>query len=133
MLQADGSWVEFPAVWGARYFLNGFGIQDHYWAPTFNRSNVRLFDTGSGTWKVTYFSMPNYATGIWTGGPEGADIVLEQPGKTRDGKPRGSRLTFHEISADAFEWKGETLVDSGSRTTWTSSCRRRGNKTTPSQ
>ena len=28
---ADGSWNEFWAIWNARYFLNGFGIQDVCW------------------------------------------------------------------------------------------------------
>ncbi len=113
--QGDGSRLRFRAIWNARYFLNGFGIQDEYWTPRFFTSNLRIFDPASGRWQVTFFRMPGYQSGVWQGGKEGETMVMRQGGKTS-----GPGLTFHDISADGFEWHS-----GGDDPSWTSSCLRR--------
>ncbi len=112
--QQDGSWNRFPAVWNAYYFLNGHGIQDKYWAPTFSTSNLRIFDPKKGKWMVTFFKMPGYQSGVWEGVQEDETMVMRQGGKTT-----GSGLTFYNITEDGFDWR------SGDNPNWKSSCRRR--------
>jgi len=112
--QQDGSWLEFHAVWNAYYFLNGHGIQDKYWAPTFSTSNLRIFDATKGKWMVTFFKMPGYQSSVWEGVQEGDTMVMRQGGRTT-----GSGLTFYNISEEGFDWK------SGDNPSWKSSCKRR--------
>lgn len=112
--QQDGSWVSFPAVWNAYYFLNGHGIQDKYWAPTFSTSNIRIFDPQKSRWMVTFFRMPGYQSGVWEGVQEGDTMVMRPGGQTT-----GSGLTFYHITPDGFDWR------SGDDPVWKSSCTRR--------
>ena len=113
--QADGSILRFSAIWNAKYFLNGMGIQDEYWTPTFYTSNIRIFDPAEGKWKVTFFRMPGYFSGVWEGGWEGDRMELRP-----SGNPNGPPLLFHHITSAGYEWQ------SGAQNPgWTSSCTRR--------
>ena len=114
--QRDGSRLRFSAIWNAHYFLNGFGIQDEYWTPTFYTSNIRIYDPDSGQWQVTFFRMPGYQSGVWQGNKEGDTMVMRNGGRTT-----GPGLTFYNISADGFDWHS-----GGNDPGWTSSCKRRG-------
>lgn len=111
LARQDGSRSEFPAVWNARYFLNGMGIIDEYWSPTFATSNVRIYDPQAGKWMVTFFRMPGYGSGVWTGGEEGDSMIMRQAGSQ-------GYLEFYDITEDGFKW--HTSNDS-----WTSQCTRR--------
>lgn len=125
---ADGSWNEFWAIWNARYFLNGFGIQDVYWNPRFSTSNLRIFDPKAGCWKVTFFKMPGYASGVWEGKKEGEKIVLQNQPRGPEGQKRVSRLTFSNIRADGYDWVAETVIKGDKenpRAGWRASCQRR--------
>lgn len=116
-----GKWAAFPAVWNARYFLNGHAIQDQYWSPAFYTSNMRIYDAGEKKWRVTFFRMPGYASGVWSGAREGKNLIMRQ-----GTKEKGTRLTFSEITEDGFQWRGESLTAEGKATVfWKSSCRRR--------
>ena len=113
--QGDGSRLRFKAIWNARYFLNGFGIQDEYWTPTFFTSNIRIFDPDAGRWKITFFRMPGYQSGVWEGGQEGDSMVFRSGGRTS-----GPGLTFYNIRAGGFDWNS-----GGDDPGWTSTCTRR--------
>ena len=122
----NGQFRETQAIWNGAYFLNGYGIQDQYWANGLMTSNIRMYDARDGLWKVTFFSAPNYSTGTWVGGKEGDDMVLRRETELPDGRIRVGRLTFHDISDNGFEWKAETVMDGEvTATNWTSSCKRR--------
>lgn len=116
----DGKWVKFPAIWNAKYFLNGHGIQDQYWSPRFSTSNIRIFDEKEKKWKVTFFRMPGYNSGVWSGVREGENLLMRQG----DDK-KGTRLTFSSITKDGFEWVGESMADGKANAFWKSSCKRR--------
>ncbi len=113
--QQDGSKLRFRAIWNARYFLNGYGIQDEYWTPRFFTSNIRIYDPDADKWKVTFFRMPGYQSGVWEGGKEGKEMKMRSGGRTS-----GPALTFHNITPDSFAWKS-----GGEDPGWTSSCVRR--------
>lgn len=113
--QGDGSRLRFKAIWNARYFLNGFGIQDEYWTPTFFTSNIRIFDVDAERWKITFFRMPGYQSGVWEGGKEGDSMVFRSGGRTS-----GPGLTFYNIREGGFDWKS-----GGDDPGWTSTCIRR--------
>ncbi|MEZ5429079.1 MAG: hypothetical protein R2747_22725 [Pyrinomonadaceae bacterium] len=116
----DGKWAKFPAIWNARYFLNGHGIQDSYWSPTFSTSNIRIYDAREKKWKVTFFRMPGNGTGLWTGVKEGGNLVMRQ-----GTDEKGSRLTFSKITENGFQWTGESMTEGVAKPFWKSSCRRR--------
>lgn len=116
----DGKWYDMKVMRRAAYILNGHAIQDQNWLPIFNTSNMRMFDTKEKKWKVTYFKMPTYQTGIWTGEKTGDEIVLKQ-----GTDEKGSRLTFFDIKADEYSWKAESLTDGKAKLTWQFTCKRR--------
>jgi hypothetical protein len=117
----SGKWVKMPAVWNAKYFLNGYGIQDQYWSPAFSTSNIRIFDVKDKKWKVTFFRMPGYSPSTAVSGTkEGGDLVM------RVGtEEKGSRYTFYNIRDTGFDWVGENLRAGKATKFWTSTCRRR--------
>lgn len=113
--QPDGKKVRFPAIWNARWFLNGHGIQDEYWSPRFATSNLRIYDAKAKQWQVTFFRMPGYQSGVWQGRQEDGKMVMRQGGATS-----GPGLTFYNIRADGFDWHS-----GGDQPNWTSACTRR--------
>jgi hypothetical protein len=113
--QRDGSRVRFRAIWNARYFLNGMGIQDEYWTPRFYTSNIRIYDPDTDQWQVTFFRMPGYQSGVWQGRQEGDALIMRNGGRTS-----GPGLTFYNISREGFDWHS-----GGDDPGWTSSCTRR--------
>ncbi len=113
--QRDGSWIRFRAIWNARYFLNGFGIQDEYWTPQFFTSNIRIFDPSIARWRVTFFRMPGYQSGVWEGVREGGRLIMRQGGRTT-----GPGLTFYNITEEGFDWRS-----GGEDAGWKSTCTRR--------
>lgn len=119
---ADGKWYRSKSVWTSSYFLNGYGVQDRYWSPVTVASGTRVFDAKKGKWIVNYFqSQPGYATGVWEGMKEGANMVMRQ----KNG-PVESRLTFSNISQNGYDWiaervEGEKVTPGG----WKISCKRR--------
>lgn len=120
-LPQEGKWIKFPAVWSAKYFLNGRGIIDQYWSPTFSTSNVRIFDANERKWIVTFFRMPGFAASpVWRGSKEGENLVMRQ-----GDEKKGTRLTFSNIAKDRFDWKGESITDGKANAFWTSKCERR--------
>lgn len=123
--QPDGSWLEFPSTWHGYYFLNGYGIIDRYWSGRFATANTRVFDPSSQTWKVTFFKMPGYTSGVWEGRKEGERLVMKRHTTRPDGSQALSRLTFYDISQEGYEWKSENVAGSATTANWTSSCRRR--------
>ena len=116
----DGKWIKFPAIWNAKYFLNGHGIQDQYWSPQFSTSNIRIFDAKEKKWKVTFFRMPGYNSGIWSGIKEDNNLVMRQ-----GTNEKGTRLTFSNITKAGFEWVGESMSGGKANAFWKSSCKRR--------
>jgi len=112
VLRPAGTRVRFRAIWEARYFLNGMGILDEYWSPQNSTSNIRIFDSASGSWKVTFFKKPGYVSSRWEGKKDGDRMVMRP-----EGNPEGSPLIFSEIT---YEWQAG-VTNPG----WTSSCTRR--------
>ncbi|NNE67561.1 MAG: hypothetical protein HKN33_13435 [Pyrinomonadaceae bacterium] len=117
-----GKWTKMPAIWNARYFLNGYGIQDQYWSPAFSTSNIRIFDAKDKKWKVTFFRMPGYSPSTAVSGEmEGKKLVMRTGTKTN-----GGSYTFYNISDKGFDWVGESIKDGKASKYWTSTCKRSG-------
>jgi hypothetical protein len=124
--QGDGAWKTEKAIWNGAYFLNGMGIQDQYWSETFATSNLRIFDKKNSKWMVTFFKMPGYSSGVWSGVKEGDNMVMRKERPTADGKGTAlSRLTFYEISPDGYKWVAENVQDATVNASWKSVCKRR--------
>lgn len=120
-------WLEGQRTWDAHYYLNGYGIIDSGRSGSAHNGNIRIFDPLTQQWRVTYFSMPVYGSGEWTGGVVGEEIVLRQPQKAPGTDIDGfSTLTFSNISAQGFDWRGEWISSDGSfvHTNWRISCKK---------
>ena len=123
---ADGKWTESDVVWNSTYFLNGSGIQDRFWSKQVVATGTRIFNKAKGKWIVNYFQTnPTYFAGVWEGKKEGSKMIMRAPRGENE-----SRLTFHNITKDGFDWIGETALKDGSaKPFWIISCkRRRGGK-----
>ncbi len=107
----DGSWSNTRRTWDARYTLNGYGIIDSGSSGATVSTNVRVFDEAAGLWNVTFFSMPTYSSGTWSGNRVGERIVLKRPQLAPGGAAGFSRLTFFNISEGGFEWAGEWVSE----------------------
>ena len=117
----DGSVSEGRARWTARYILGGWAIQDEWvtersGGQSFYGTNIRSFDPekkkwnnmwlSSGSLKWTHFESEQFgATMVMIGG-RGRDSVGEYL----------DRNTFHNISANHFDWKKDRSYDGGK--TW---------------
>lgn len=120
ILNRDGTYRVYPSLWKAKYFLNGFGIQDSNFNPVNPTSNLRLYDSKTKTWKVTYLQSVNgYFTGVWEGKlKDSGDIVL-----TKNQNGSTSKLVFYNISKLGFSWRGEQVINDGNTiVTWRKKC-----------
>ncbi|NNE99828.1 MAG: hypothetical protein HKN25_12475 [Pyrinomonadaceae bacterium] len=122
ILDQNGKWTERKVVWNSTYFLNGSGIQDRFWSYPTVASGTRIFDKKKGKWIVNYFqTAPTYFAGVWEGKKEGDKMVMRAPRGENE-----SRLTFHNIKDDGFDWIGETVSKDGKANPfWIISCKRR--------
>lgn len=116
----DGSYRIYPSIWKAKYMLNGYAIQDNNFNPINPTTNLRMYDSKTATWKVTYLQSANgYFTGVWEGGlNENGDMVLmaDQNGNT-------SKLVFYNISKGGYNWKSESIDPDGNvRVGWRKHC-----------
>lgn len=126
--QATGEWVTSARTWDAYYYLNGRAIRDTGRSGATTNGNVRIFDIGSGQWRVTFFASPTYGTGTWVGGMEGDNMVLRLPQKAPGTDIDGfSTLTFSNISEQGFDWSGVWISADGEARFpfWRISCHKR--------
>lgn len=126
----DGSWQDTTAMeWRFKYVLNGTAVQDEVWRESNYASSIRQYHSDSAQWIVSYYSFPSvaYNVGVWRGGKEGDEIVLHQTQKAPNGMDGFSRLTFYDMTASGFKWKGEWVKDDGSFTYpfWSIDCVKR--------
>lgn len=103
-------WVAGERTWDAHYFMNGHGIRDSGRSGSTTNGNIRLFDTLTKTWNVTFFSSPVYGSSTWQGKKVGDEIILKIPQKAPGTDFDGfSTLTFSNISETGFDWRGEWI------------------------
>ena len=122
ILDPKGKWAERKVVWNSTYFLNGSGIQDRLWSDPTVATGTRIFNKQEGKWIVNYFqTFPSYFAGVWEGKKEGDKMIMRAPRGENE-----SRLTFHNIKDDGFDWIGETVTKDGKATAfWIITCKRR--------
>lgn len=114
--QDDGSWPEagFPAEWRFRYILDGWAIQDDWFAPPPHLpveeeprqlgTGLRIYDDAAGHWDVAWISNTQRQVSTFEARPEGEDGIV-MTGLYASGKP--SRTTFFDVTGDSFDWKLE--------------------------
>lgn len=132
VLQRDGSWNERRTVWTARYFMNGYAIQDIHWKPGVTATNLRFFEAATGKWQVSWFQAPPYKTaavfeGAQEGEGSGRAMVMRGRPTTQGEKTVQTVLTFYDIQPGSYEWKAEQLIDDRPQSFgpfWRISCKR---------
>lgn len=111
----DGSWQDtLGLTWRFKYIMNGTSIQDETWkSDETYATSIRQYDEENGEWVVSYYaSGPMNATpGVWRGGMVNDEIVLDMDQPSPTGLPGISRLRFHDIAKEGFQWTG-AWVDS---------------------
>lgn len=114
--QDDGSWPEtgLPAEWRFRYVLDGWAIQDDWFAPPPHLpaeegprqlgTNLRIYDPEAGHWDVAWISNTQRRLSTFEARAQGEDGIV-MTGLHASGKP--SRTTFSDVTDDSFEWSLE--------------------------
>jgi hypothetical protein len=125
ILQADGSWREFPAVTSVRRALDGCALVEHwrgevlfFWngmrepAPMKGLS-VRSYDPASGTWSIYWMDSlsPGFGT-PYTGTIEDGHGLFQREWDTPQGR-RAGRITFEAVGKDAVNWSLAISSDGG--------------------
>ncbi len=120
ILKPDGNFIVYPSIWKAKYFLNGYAIQDNSFNPRNPTSNLRVYDPKSKRWKVTYLqSAMGYFTGVWEGkkNSEGEIVLVSEQQGTN------SKLVFYNISDKSYNWKSVSITKDGAeRVGWRKLC-----------
>lgn len=115
--QDDGSWPEkgFPAEWRFHYVLDGWAVQDDWFAPPPGRpveegqrrqlgTGLRIYRPDEGRWDVAWISNTQQQLSTFEARAEGSDGMV-MTGLHPTGKP--SRTTFIDITGDSFDWRLE--------------------------
>jgi hypothetical protein len=118
----DGTSHTGTGEWHFDWVLEGRAMQDVWispprdarragFAPAFDRygTTVRFFDPAISAWRVVWINPAQNFVATFVGRARGRDIVQEGTGD--DGSTL--RWTFSNVTHDAFEWRGETSLDSG--------------------
>ncbi len=108
-LLINGEWKESLATWNSTYTLNGHAIEDQYRNDNYAGMSIRYYDQLKERWVVHFFGMPGNHQGVWYGRQEGDQMVMRQKRESKNGSTMESRLTFYDISEEAFKWKGESV------------------------
>lgn len=127
----DGSWPDtLDMVWKYKYIMNGTAIQDEVWRQGDRYAgSIRQYQPDSAYWVVTYFSYPSVSSnpGVWHGNKIDGKIILYSPQTAPNGMEGKYKITFYDISASAFKWKGEWVTPDESiiYPTWYIDCKKR--------
>jgi len=123
-MSSRGEFVPLKTRWTADYVLNGWAIQDKTWNSVLSATSIRIFNTKTGQWEVTFFMQPYLQSGVWHGGRVKDDMVLSKEMEDDDGVFT-SRLTFSDISDSGYKWVSEYVRDGKVfHTTWKIACER---------
>jgi hypothetical protein len=116
---ADGTRSSSRGVWHFGWIVDGRMIQDVIYffpvgqpAERVGGTTLRLYDTQTKQWRVTFFAPARNAVISLVGGQAGESIVLL--GTDVDGS--ALRWSFKDIKSDSLYWKGEISSDGGK--TW---------------
>ena len=117
--QPDGSWKpgEHPATWSWYYVLDGFAVQD-VWKPGNPNgamgTNLRTYDPESQSWNMVWATTGQARFDHFTASYEDGNLVMRGERWARAAfQAHDSRITFHNIGAQHFDWKYETAALQG--------------------
>ncbi len=124
----QNNWAKPQAMtWVFKYIMNGMAVQDETHKVDGSHSgSIRQFNPETGKWLVHYYTtnaVPDVLP-AWQGGAEDGNLVFRKAQQAPNGMEGKYRLTFYNISADGYEWKGE-WVDAAEQVvypTWKISC-----------
>lgn len=132
--KAEGTWAEpVSMTWKFKYIMNGMAIQDETLKTDgLHSGSIRQYNIDSLKWYVHYYStgaVPKVLP-AWEGKKKGNDIVLYKEQKAPNGMDGFYRLTFYDISTDAYKWIGEWVSkdETIAYPTWKIDCKKRVGK-----
>lgn len=114
--QQDGSYKPIPgaATWSWYYILEGFAVQD-VWLPDRQSNaqapmgtNIRTYDADNGWWDVVWSTQQAPAFERYRASYRNGEIHMFAERPAFGSFPRHlMHVTFHNISADHFDWRYE--------------------------
>ena len=127
----DGTWNAIEDLtWEFKYIMNGRGVQDQTLiADGTNSGSIRQYIADSSRWYVHYYSskMPSVSLPAWEGNKVDDKIILYREQKAPNGMEGSYKITFYDINATGFKWKGN-WVDKTEQVvypTWEIECSKR--------
>lgn len=131
----DGTWQDSLRMeWQFKYIMNGTAVQDEVWRENdLMAGSIRQYNADSALWYVSYYtsSVIPASLPVWSGTKhQEGNIVLYKDQQAPNGADGFSRLTFHNITVNSFDWKGEWISADESIVYpfWTITCSKREKK-----
>jgi len=143
----NGEWAPgAPGIWAWKYTLGGFAVTDLWFQPAdglpaymsdlgrdYLLNAIRIFEVGSGKWRVAWMSngagkTPGMDFGTFEAVTEKEEIIMNAPPVDGMGL---QRIVFSDISDSSFRWRSEYSQDEG--TTWTAIMRMYATRLAPSE
>lgn len=125
----DGTWnPEVSMEWKFKYIMNGLAVQDETLkSDGLHSGSIRQFNADSLKWYVHYYAYSGAAPALpsWEGSRhEDGRIILYREQQSPNGLDGYYRLTFYDISREAFKWIGEWVStdESFAYPTWKINC-----------
>ena len=107
----DGTWNNpIPMQWKFKYIMDGMAVQDETLkSDGVHSGSIRQYNIDSARWYVHYYTnaSANPTLSTWEGNLTAGKIILTMPQPAPNGVEGYSRLTFYEMSPQAFTWIGE--------------------------
>ena len=117
-LQQDGSWKTDPpgAHWDFYYALEGHAVQDVWYPPAASKggvgTNLRTYDPETDQWQMVWATSDQPRFDHFTAKVQDGNIVMHGDRWARPAfGAHSARITFHNISADHFDWRYEATAD----------------------
>jgi hypothetical protein len=111
-----------PCRWSARYTFDGRMVQDDYrlWDSDqkliFSGTTLRSYSPDKARWEFVFLGSQQPAWPRFHGRWEQGEMRIHAEGTDRQGRDFVSRIKFHKITSNSFEWRMDTSYDGGE--TW---------------
>ncbi len=110
-LTQDGTWQEAPGdnIWSWYYVLDGYAVQDVWQGSQGGMgTNLRTYDAEQDKWYMVWATTQQARFDEFEATFEDGKIIMTGDRWARAAFPaHKSRITFHNITAQHFDWKSE--------------------------
>jgi hypothetical protein len=119
---AEGGFTEGRAEWRFWWILDGHALMDEWRSPKPDGSgefvgvNIRQWNRTTGAYEAAWLESATLDWDSYECAWNDGVFVMEGDAETPDGRKGLSRITFHDITGDSFQWRMDWSMDGGA--TW---------------